>query len=58
MDKSDKKDNNLFSKMHLETTVIALNLSKSDLSESTPIYVGGDTIGLGFRGVERPPATR
>ena len=49
LDKSDKKDNNLSSKTHLETTVIALNLSKGDLSESTPIYVVGDTIGLGLR---------
>ena len=58
MDKSDKKDNNLSSKLDLETAVIASNISSNSLSEYGPIQVNHDYILGPNRGAERPPATR
>ena len=39
LDKSDKKDDNLSSKLNLETAVIASNVSKGSLSDCGPIQV-------------------
>ncbi len=44
MDNLDKKDDNLSSKLNLETAVIASNLSKGSLSDCGPIQVITDYI--------------
>ena len=44
MDKLDKKDDNLSSKLNLETAGIASSISKNSLSEGGPIQVNHDYI--------------